>query len=225
MPRQLLILILCMNFQFNHAQENKLPEGFVYVQKVIPDVVLEMRYADSHNFIGKTITGYNKPVAILSTQAAQALKKVQEELKERSLCLKIFDAYRPQRAVDHFIEWARDPADTIMKREFYPAVDKKDLFNFGYLSTRSGHSRGSTIDLTIIDANTGEEMDMGGTYDFFGEISHHHSTKITEEQKKNREILKSVMRKYGFQPYLQEWWHYTYMPEPYPGTYFDFPVE
>lgn len=224
MLRLLLSLLLCLNFQFGFAQKNKLPEEFVYVREMIPDVVLDMRYSGSKNFIGSPVEGYLKPVAILSKPAAAALYKVQQDLKNKGFCIKIFDAYRPQKAVDQFIAWARDVEDTVMKQEYYPKVDKKNLFNYGYISTRSGHSRGSTIDLTLTDANTGEELDMGSNYDFFGEISHHNTSAITPEQKQNRELLKRVMSKYGFHAYPQEWWHYSLRPEPYPETYFDFDV-
>lgn len=217
----ILLLILTPHF----GQEKGLPEGFVYVKDLIPDVVTEMRYTGNNNFIGRPIRGYNEQVVILSSPAATALKNVQEDLKKRGYCLKIFDAYRPQRAVNNFMEWAKDVDDTIMKQKFYPAVDKKDLFNLGYIASRSGHSRGSTVDLTIIDATTGKELDMGSSYDLFGEISHHDSPKVTPQQKKNRELLKNTMKKYGFTPYAQEWWHYTYQPEPFPETYFDFEVE
>lgn len=223
--RILFLVLFCLTCCSGFAQKSKLQEGFVYVKEKIPDVVLEMRYAGNNNFMGKPISGYNKPMAILSKPAAEALYLVQQELKNEGFCLKIFDAYRPQQAVDEFITWARDPGDTLMKQEYYPDVDKRNLFNYGYISTRSGHSRGSTIDITLIDANTGKEVDMGGSYDFFGEISHHNSPEITAEQKQNRELLKKVMAKHGFYPYMQEWWHYTFRPEPYPDTYFNFAVE
>ncbi|CAM4092536.1 M15 family metallopeptidase [Gillisia limnaea] len=225
MKRFLFLIIISFSLNLSFGQEKNLPSGFVYVKEMIPDIVLEMRYAGNHNFIGKPINGYQQPKAILTTAAAEALKKVQIELENQGYCLKIFDAYRPQRAVNHFIEWARNPKDAIMKATFYPGIDKKDLFSLGYISTRSGHSRGSTVDLTLIDANTGEEINMGGSYDFFGEISHHDSTQITLEQKEKRELLKQTMSKHGFRSYLQEWWHYTLRIEPYPDTYFDFEVE
>ncbi len=218
-------ILIFLSLNLLNAQESTLPANFVYVEKLIPDIVLDMRYTGENNFLGVPVEGYKKPVAILSKPAALALAKVQQELKENGYCLKIFDAYRPQRAVDHFISWARNPADTLKKAEFYPEADKKDLFSLGYISTRSGHSRGSTVDLTIVYYSTGEEVDMGGSYDLFGEISHHGFLQITAEQKKNRNLLKRVMMKYGFQPYSQEWWHYTYQPEPFPNTYFDFLVE
>ncbi|SDR98365.1 M15 family metallopeptidase [Gramella sp. MAR_2010_147] len=205
------------------AQE--IPEGFVYIDEVIPDIVYDIRYAGAHNFVGKPINGYENAQAILSKPAANALAKVQKELIQKDFMLKVFDAYRPQRAVNHFMEWARDSDDTIMKQEFYPEIAKKDLFQLGYIATKSGHSRGSTVDLTMINVSDCENVDMGGTYDFFGEISHHNTTQISEQQKKNREILRLIMRKYGFRSYSEEWWHYTYDMEPYPATYFDFPVK
>lgn len=219
------ILLFCFLCNPVLSQITELPNGFVYVDEVIPDVVLEMRYAGDHNFIGTPIRGYHAPRAILTTPAAEALFKVQQKLKEEGYCLKIFDAYRPQAAVNHFVEWARVEKDTIMKSVFYPEVNKRDLFTLGYISSKSGHSRGSTVDLTLIDAHTGEEIDMGGTYDFFGKVSHHDTNLITRGQKEKREFLKQIMNTFGFRPYPQEWWHYTLRLEPHFDTYFNFPVE
>ncbi len=202
-----------------------LPEGFVYVDEVIPGIVQDIRYAGENNFIGKPISGYQTPRAILSVPAAGALLKVQRELIRKDYMLKVFDAYRPQKAVDHFVEWARDASDTLMKSQFYPDVPKSNLFEKGYIASKSGHSRGSTIDITLVNVTDCTEVDMGGSYDFFGERSHHNTNKISPEQKKNREILRLAMRKHGFRSYSEEWWHYTYDAEPYPDTYFDFPVE
>jgi len=219
----LLIFIISINTGL--AQEKSLPEGFIYLKDEIPDIELEIRYAGSNNFIGKKVNSYIKPVAIISKPAAEALKKVQEDLMAEGYCLKVFDAYRPQTAVNHFIEWAGKPEDTLTKQQFYPDIDKKDLFQLGYIATKSGHSRGSTIDLTIIDAETGKELDMGSSYDFFGDISHHNTTKINKHQKAMRSLLKRIMIKNGFRPYPEEWWHYTLRNEPHPDTYFDFPVK
>lgn len=220
-----ILLILTFLISTNKNSQNQLPEGFIYVKELIPDIVQDIRYAGSHNFVGEPIRGYKQPRAILSKPAAEALYKVQQDLKNLGYCLKIFDAYRPQRAVNHFVEWAKIENDTLMKREFYPDIDKKDLFSLGYIATKSGHSRGGTVDLTLIDANTGEELNMGGSYDFFGEISHHDTSQISSEQKQNRELLKRIMSKHGFRSYPQEWWHYTLRMEPYAETYFDFEVE
>jgi D-alanyl-D-alanine dipeptidase len=220
-----ILFILTFLVGTNKNPQNQLPEGFVYVKELIPDIALDIRYAGSHNFVGKPIRGYKQPRAILSKPAADALHEIQQELENVGYCLKIFDAYRPQRAVNHFMEWAKIENDTLMKREFYPDIDKKDLFDLGYIATKSGHSRGGTVDLTLIDANTGEELNMGGSYDFFGEISHYDTSQITLAQKQNRELLKRTMSKHGFRPYPQEWWHYTLRMEPHPDTYFDFEVE
>ena len=222
-----IILLLAGLFFFSSSFEQKgdLPEGFAYVKTLIPDIMLEMRYGGSNNFLGRPVTGYEEPHAILTLPAAEALVKVQQELKEKGYCLKIFDAYRPQRAVNQFVKWSKNTEDTIMKKEYYPQQEKRNLFNLGYIASRSGHSRGSTVDLTLIDASTGQEINMGSSYDFFGNISHHNSPLITKEQKENRELLKNVMMKYGFQPYWKEWWHYTYQPEPFPDTYFDFVID
>lgn len=219
------LLFFLINLNISLAQEKELPKGFVYVKEYIPDIKLDIRYAGSNNFVGKPVKTYHKPVAILSKPAAEALKKVQKDLMQQDYCLKIFDAYRPQSAVNHFIEWARNPADTLNKARFYPEVAKKDLFELGYIASKSGHSRGSTIDLTIVDVKTGKELAMGSTYDFFGNISHHNTDKITKEQKANRSLLKRTMIKNGFRPYPEEWWHYTLRDEPYPETYFNFPVQ
>lgn len=223
---KLLYSFFCCLFLLTvHTQKSPLPQGFINVQEVIPDLVVEMRYYTQNNFIGRPVEGYEGNYAVLAEPAAKALKKVQDELKQNGYCLKIFDAYRPQRAVNHFISWARKAGDTLTKGQFYPEVPKNELFERGYISSRSGHSRGSTVDLSIVDADTGEEVDMGSSYDFFGSISHHDTSLISPEQRKNRQYLKSIMRKHGFVAYPQEWWHYTLKPEAFPDTYFDFVVE
>ena len=206
-------------------QDKYPPEGFVYIHEAIPSVKYEIRYSGEHNFIGSPINGYEKPVALMTREAAAALKKASEKLEAQGYVLKIFDAYRPKRAVNQFIAWARDPEDVKMKAEFYPEVDKKDLFKLGYIASKSGHTRGSTVDLTIIEKATGKEVDMGSPYDFFGDISHHGTTKITPQQTRNRELLMRAMQQAGFRSYSEEWWHYTLKNEPYPDTYFDFPVK
>lgn len=206
-------------------QDKYPPEGFVYIHEAIPSVKYEIRYSGEHNFIGSPINGYEKPVALMTREAAAALKKASEKLEAQGYVLKIFDAYRPKRAVNQFIAWARDPEDVKMKAEFYPEVDKKDLFKLGYIASKSGHTRGSTVDLTIVEKATGKEVDMGSPYDFFGDISHHGTTKITPQQTRNRELLMRAMQQAGFRSYSEEWWHYTLKNEPYPDTYFDFPVK
>src|SRR6056300_794062 len=203
----------------------QLPEGFVYVNDSIPDLDVELRYYGSNNFVGKPVEGYHANKLILTAAAVEALKQVHEALQEQNLCLKVYDGYRPQRAVDYFIRWARDWNDTINKHRFYPNVKKKNLFKEEYIASRSGHSKGSTVDLTIIDGNTGEPLDMGSPYDFFGQESWVAYQGIAERQKANRQLLQRIMLKYGFRNYPKEWWHYTLRGEPFPKTYFDFPVE
>ncbi|WNH09576.1 M15 family metallopeptidase [Thalassobellus suaedae] len=203
----------------------QLPKGFVYVEDIIPEINVELRYYTSNNFVGKVIDGYHSNKLILTKQTAIALKHVQEELQNNNLCLKIYDGYRPQQAVNHFIRWANDLNDTINKPIFYPDVAKENLFKADYIASRSGHSRGSTVDLTIINGNTGKPIDMGSTYDFFGEVSWVNYDNISDIQKANRKILQKVMLKYGFRNYPKEWWHFTLKGEPFPNTYFDFPIK
>lgn len=203
----------------------QLPEGFVYVKTIIPDLDVELRYNTTNNFLGKRVEGYHSNKLILTKQTAQALKLVQEELQKNNLCLKVYDGYRPQQAVNHFVRWAKILNDTINKSIFYPKVEKKSLFKAGYIASKSGHSRGSTIDLTIIDGNTGKPIDMGSPYDFFGQESWVNHEGITRKQKQNRQLLQTVMLKYGFRNYPKEWWHFTLRQEPFPKTYFDFPIE
>ncbi|TVZ59057.1 D-alanyl-D-alanine dipeptidase [Flavobacteriaceae bacterium MAR_2010_105] len=220
-----ICLLVAFTFAFNSLNEAQLPEGFVYAKEVIADLDVELRYFSIHNFVGDTIEGYKANKLIVTFETAIALKKVQNELQQQNLCLKVYDGYRPQRAVNHFIEWAKDLIDTINKQEFYPDVDKRFLFRDGYIASRSGHSRGSTLDLTIIDGITSEPLDMGSPYDFFGEQSWVAYEQITESQKQNRQLLQSIMLKHGFRNYPQEWWHFTLRDEPFPNTYFDFEVE
>jgi len=217
-----LTIFIFLIFEVVLAQ---LPQGFVYVNNIITDLDVELRYFSTHNFVGDTIEGYKANKLILTQQAAEALKKVQIDLEQQNLCLRVYDGYRPQRAVNNFIIWAKDLRDTINKQEFYPDVEKRHLFRDGYIASKSGHSRGSTLDLTIIDGNTSEPLDMGSPYDFFGEPSWIEYDDITETQKQNRQLLQNVMRKYGFRNYPQEWWHFTLVGEPFRETYFDFVVE
>lgn len=203
----------------------QLPEGFVYVNSVIPDLDVELRYNTTNNFVAKRIEGYKSNKLILTKKAAITLKQVQEFLHQQNLSLKVYDGYRPKRAVNHFMKWAKNLNDTVNKKAYYPDVNKLDLFVEGYIVGRSGHSRGSTVDLTIIDANTGEPIDMGSNYDFFGEASWVDYKNITEKQRANRKLLQEVMLKFGFKNYPKEWWHFTLRDEPFPNTYFDFPIK
>jgi len=217
-----LTFLICFVFSSCYAQ---LPNGFVYVEDVIPDLEVELRYFTSNNFVGKPIEGYHSNKLILTLESAQALKLVHEALQEQNLCLKVYDGYRPQSAVNHFIKWARDLNDTINKHTFYPDVKKRNLFKEEYIASKSGHSRGSTLDLTIIDGNTGIPLDMGSAYDFFGQESWVDYTNITEKQKANRQLLQTFMLNFGFRNYPKEWWHFTLRGEPFRDTYFDFAVK
>ena len=203
----------------------KLPDNFVYVSELVPDALLDIRYYNSYNFVGARVDGYRAPVAVLVRPAAKALVLAANAAREQGYLLRIFDAYRPQEAVNHFVRWAKDPEDTGTKAIFYPDVDKPDLFARGYIMEKSGHTRGATVDLTLVDRATGRELDMGSAFDYFGVISHHGAAGISSEQADNRKKLRSIMISAGFVPYEKEWWHYTLRNEPYPDTYFDFPVE
>ena len=197
---------------------------FVVIADVAPDIIQEIRYYSTYNFVGTRIDGYLEPIALLTRRAADSLRAVSDDVKAMGYRLKIYDAYRPQMAVDHFLRWGADLADTAMKRYFYPNVDKSRLFELEYIAEKSGHSRGSTVDLTLFDMATGKELDMGGTFDWFGEESHPSYRGITDTQFKNRMLLRDIMVAHGFKPIEEEWWHFTLANEPYPDTYFDFPV-
>ena len=201
-----------------------LPDGFVRLGEAIPDIVLDVRYHGSDNFVGAPVDGYEAPEAILTRPAADALRRVQAALRARGFGLKVFDAYRPQSAVDHFVRWAADPSDSATKAEYYPEVPKSELFAQGYIAARSGHSRGSTVDLTVVRRADGAELDMGTPFDFFGAQSAVDYGGLTDAQRANRRVLADAMLAHGFAPYAEEWWHYTLADEPHPDTYFDFPV-
>ncbi|MBA4397141.1 MAG: D-alanyl-D-alanine dipeptidase [Syntrophus sp. (in: bacteria)] len=230
------------------AQEKR-PDNFVDIREVVPSVVLDIRYHGAHNFVGARVDGYHQPLCLITSQAAAALKKVQTELQQFSLSLKIYDCYRPQQAVDHFVRWAKDIEDTRTKKEFYPTVDKRNLFRDNYISDKSSHSRGSTVDVTIVPFPAPAQgkyipgqplhacflpagkrfkdnsIDMGTGFDCFHELSHPGNQKIGLQQRTNRLLLKTLMDKYGFNNYAEEWWHFTLRNEPYPDVYFNFPVE
>jgi len=226
-----------------------LPEGFVDVKALIPSVELDIRYFGPHNFVGQRVDGYLAPKCILTRKAAESLSRVQEELKDFGLSLKVYDCYRPQRAVDHFVRWAKDVDDTLTRQEFYSTVDKRNLFKDGYIASRSGHSRGSTVDLTIVpvpvpaqdEYRPGDPLqacyapagrrfkdnsvDMGTGFDCFHELSHPLNPRVGLQQRMNRMLLKVLMDKHGFKNYDQEWWHFTLRGEPFPESYFDFPIQ
>ena len=217
--------------------------GFVTLTTAIPDAILEIRYFGTYNFVGTRIDGYRQPTALLTRQAADSLRAVSDEVMALGYRLKIYDAYRPQEAVDHFVRWAADVPDVRMKPYFYPDLDKGVLFEQDYIMARSGHTRGSTVDLSLFDMTTEKEVDMGGTFDWFGPESHPDfcgnpdtgeytgdnakspaGRSITPEQFANRMILRRAMLRHGFKPLDSEWWHFTLRDEPYPDTYFTFPV-
>ena len=198
--------------------------GFVIVSDHVPQVIQEIRYHSTFNFVGDRIDGYEEPIAILTMEAARALKAASNEAIVQGYRLKIFDAYRPVTAVKHFVLWGIEDEDIRMKQYFYPAISKQDTFTLGYIASRSSHSRGSTVDLTLFDMISGREVDMGGPFDLFDEISHPSSRAVTDEQYENRMTLQRIMVRNGFLPMDNEWWHFTLKDEPYPDTYFDFPV-
>jgi D-alanyl-D-alanine dipeptidase len=228
---------------------SKAPEEFVDVQEVIPSIVLDVRYCTAHNFVGRRVDGYEAPKCYLTQTAAESLKRVQEELSQFSLSLKIYDGYRPQRAVDHFVRWAEDISDTLTKKEFYPTIDKRNLFRDGYIARKSGHSRGSAVDLTIVPVPVPDQeryvegqdlcncylpaekrfrdnsIDMGTGFDCFHALSWTANDQIGAQQRANRLLLKTVMEKHGFRNYEKEWWHYSLQDEPFPDTYFNFVIE
>ena len=204
------------------------PQGakydFVSISEEIPDVLLDIRYHSSYNFVGARVDGYDEPIALMTRQAVDSLKRVNEDLLQQGYRLKVFDAYRPQRAVDHFVRWSKDVADTLTKPYFYPELAKDRLFPEGFICERSSHTHGSTIDLTLFDMTAEREVDMGGTFDWFGFSSYPTYTDLTEDQLAMRQLLRDAMMRHGFKPFDTEWWHFTLINEPYPDTFFDFPV-
>jgi zinc D-Ala-D-Ala dipeptidase len=228
------------------AAEPTAPKEFVALSDVAPTIIQEMRYRGQHNFVGARVDGYDQPICILTRPAAEALRTAQRQLLRSGYTLKVYDCYRPQRAVDHFVRWAKDLADEKMKAEFYPNVAKDRLFADGYIAEKSGHSRGSTVDLTIVKLPVGPQrpyvpgeplvpcfapdrfpdnmVDMGTGYDCFDTLSHTDDPRITGEARANRQLLKNTLAAAGFRNLAEEWWHYTLNSEPFPDTFFDFPV-
>ena len=200
------------------------PSGFVLLADFVPHIIQEIRYYTTFNFIGERIDGYEEPCALFTKEAARALKSVANELIVQGYRLKVFDAYRPACAVKHFVLWGIEDQDIRMKPYFYPDLEKQSRFSDGYIAKKSSHSRGSAIDLTLFDMKTGRELDMGGPFDLFSVVSHPDYRGITDEQYDNRMILQKAMIRGGFEPYESEWWHFRLSDEPYPDTYFEFPV-
>lgn len=204
--------------------ESSLPDGFAYVDELVPGLGVDLKYCGSHNFVGEPVDGYVAPRVIATRAAGGALARVQDELALFGLGLRIYDAYRPQRAVNHFIRWAGNERDLSTQREFYPGRHKQQLFDEGYIARRSSHTRGSTFDLTIMALDDNRALDMGTEFDFFGPESWPGWEGATRTQKNNRLLLRGLMGKHGFAPQDWEWWHFTLIDEPFPDTYFDFPV-
>lgn len=228
LPVQLILsiaLLFISTVNYAQLEPTELPDGFVYVKEMIPNLRTDLRYYGTNNFIGEPIDGYIKPECILTLEAAKAIKKVQEEFEKLGFGLLIFDAYRPQRAVDHFVRWSKDSTDIKMKAQFYPNIAKEDLFTEGYIAEKSGHTRGSTVDISIVSLRTGHILDFGSPYDLFDKKSATAYPNITKNQHALRLMLKRRMEKHGFISYEKEWWHFTLKNEPYPETYFDFPIE
>ena len=245
--RILVVLAIALAVPFvirSLKSDNKTPvspemdsRGFVNLTDVVPDAIIEARYFATYNFVGARVDGYLEPVVLYTREAAEALKAVSDDVKSQGYRLKVYDAYRPQCAVDHFVRWGKDLADSLMKPYFYPDQDKAFLFERGYIAEKSGHTRGSAIDLTLFDMATGKEVDMGGVHDWFGIESHPDyggnpdtgeytgGVNLTEEQFRNRMILRQAMVRHGFATYDCEWWHFSLADEPYPDTYFNFPVK
>lgn len=242
------VLIIFLIILLSKRVACQIPDGFVEIRSIIPDIIIDLRYFSKHNFLGRPVNGYKAEKCYITKAAADSLFKVQEELKKFGFSLKIYDAYRPQRAVNDFVNWARDLSDTITKKEFYPTIDKSRLFVDGYIAEKSGHSRGSTVDLTIVPLHLDEKvefdinkqcecykplserfddysLDMGTNFDCFHSLSHTFNQDITPQQKANRMLLFSLMQKHGFKNLPEEWWHFTLIEEPFPDTYFDFVIE
>ncbi|NMM39586.1 M15 family metallopeptidase [Pseudoalteromonas arctica] len=198
-------------------------DEFVDIATVIPTAIFDIRYYSANNFVGQPVDGYNAPKCLLHKTAAKGLQQAHKQAQQAGYNLKIFDCYRPQRAVDHFVRWVNDETDTKTKAAYYPNLGKDQLLG-DYIAAKSGHSRGSTIDLTLTDSKD-QALNMGSLFDMFDTISNTDDPRITQEQQANRYKLKNLMLAAGFSPYAMEWWHFTYQPQAYPNTYFDFVVE
>ena len=218
-------LIILANLSLITTVSAQVPRDFEYIVNEIPNIVLEIRYASKENFIGRVVNGYKSPKVVLTKKALSALKKAQTEFIQLGYGIKVFDAYRPQHAVDDFMQWIKAEKDTVMKHKYYPQLAKKNLVPKGYIVEKSGHSRGSTLDLSLVyldGEKKGQEIDMGSEWDYFGKRSNYDYPEISSKQKENRALLQKIMIKHGFLPYTEEWWHFTLADEPYPDQYFDF---
>ena len=251
MKQCIIFVTLCFNVTTIPLSDEARAKGFVYLHEVDPTILVSLRYQTDENFVGKTVDGYKKPVVIMTHQAARALHEVQKEVEKDGYCLVVYDAYRPQKAVNNFMRWSEDAADQGKKSHYYPRVDKEKVFDLGYVAKKSGHSRGSTVDLTIIKLGTSVHeilersrtlldgftitvlddgtVDMGSSFDLFDVASHYENSVVDQQYKPLRTYLKNVMEKHGFKNYSEEWWHFTLKNEPFPASldssYFDFDVE
>ncbi len=218
-------LFLFIWFELTEETMANFHESFVSIEEICPTILVEASYATKNNFTGEIVEGYKAKRVLTTTSVAKALCLAQEEALSRGLSLKIFDGYRPQKAVLFFQQWALRPdEDFYLKQKYYPLLTRKELFQNGYIATRSSHSRGSAVDLTLVETQTLNELDMGSPFDYFDSISHTDSEKINDHQKENRKKLKDLLEKYGFKNYHKEWWHYSLKDEPFPDTYFDFDI-
>ena len=218
---RLILFLIVINVKFIYGQQ---PSDFVNLSESIPSLVLSLRYGTSKNFLGRVVKGYENPNPLGTRAVAEALQCVQKKLKKRNIGLILYDSYRPQKAVDDFLEWASDSSDTIMKRYFYPDNKKEQLFKLGFIASKSGHSRGSTVDVGLIECkgDSYNIIDMGSAWDYFGPEAATNYINLTKQQLKNRALLQNCMERCGFKPYDKEWWHFTLKSEPYPNTYFNF---
>ncbi len=214
-----------MNISTKGIPKKGLPKGFVYIDDLIEDCIVDAKYAGTDNFMGRPACGYNQPLAVVCDEAAERLVPAAETFRRKGLVMKFFDCYRPQRAVDDFMRWGVDIADDRMKPIHYPNVEKSDMFELGYIARKSGHTRSCAVDLTLVDTTTWQELDMGSIFDFMDARSHHGAAGLTALEQHNRELLRDTMLANRFRLYSEEWWHYIVDPEPYPDTYFDFPIE
>ncbi len=214
-----------MNISTKGILKKGLPEGFLYVDEVVEDCIVDAKYAGTDNFLGRPVCGYNAPLVVVSEAVAKGLVKAAAALREAGYVMKFFDSYRPQRAVDDFVRWGTDLEDCRRKPVHYPNEEKRAMFEKGYIAVKSGHSRACAVDLTLVDARTHQELDTGSIFDFMDVRSHHGASGLTPLQENNRVLLRDAMCDNGFKLYHEEWWHYSISPEPYPGTYFDFPIE
>ncbi len=219
------ILLLSLGNCGTGHHDKPLPDGFVYLDHEFSLATSEPRYCSDNNFTGKPVPGYDTCRIILALEAAEALRKAAVDLEFQGYGVKVFDAYRPQKSVDHFVAWSKVADDTSQKQVYYPNVKKEELFPGGYIAAKSGHSRGSAIDLTLVDLSTGKEVDMGTPFDYFGEASHPSSELVSDSARANRKILQDAMIHAGFEPIETEWWHFYLKEEPYPETYFDFNIK